>query len=244
MSSSTTEAQLQPSTRKPGGVAELLAIALPMVISQACETLMMFTDRLMLARLGPEHMSAAMGGGLACFLFMTFFMGLTGYATALVAQHLGAGKEKSCALAGMQGVWISLAAWPVIILCMPLGLLLFHSSSIAPEQLELQETYFMWLLYGAGIGLLRNSLASFFSGVGRTKVVMVSAMVALVVNVACNYLLIFGKLGFPAMGIRGAAIGTILGGLFALLVLICSYFAPAIRDRFGVREGFFAWTGS
>lgn len=59
----------------PGGIREMLAIALPMVISTSCETVMTFTDRLFLARLGPAQMSAAMGGGLTSFMMMTFFGG-------------------------------------------------------------------------------------------------------------------------------------------------------------------------
>ena len=85
--------------RAAGGVRELLAIALPMVVSHACETAMTFTDRLFLSRLGPEQMNAAMAGGLTCFMTMTFFLGLTGYTTALVAQYLGAGRKQHCAVA-------------------------------------------------------------------------------------------------------------------------------------------------
>lgn len=72
----------------------MLAIALPMVVSQACDTIMIFTDRLFLAKLGPHLMSAAMGGGLTCFMMMSFFIGLTGYSTALVAQYFGAKKKQ------------------------------------------------------------------------------------------------------------------------------------------------------
>ena len=67
----------------------MIALALPMVVSQACDTVMIFTDRLFLSRLSPELMNAAMGGGLTAFMMMTFFLGLTGYATALVAQYFG-----------------------------------------------------------------------------------------------------------------------------------------------------------
>ena len=56
---------------------ELLAIAFPMVVSQACFTVMTFTDRLFLSRLGSEQMDAAMAGGLTAFVMMTFFMGFS-----------------------------------------------------------------------------------------------------------------------------------------------------------------------
>ena len=95
-----------------GGLREMLAIALPMVVSQACETVLIFTDRLFLSRLGSVPMSAAMAGGLTSFMLMTFFIGLTGYATALVAQYLGAGRKGHCELVLSQAVFLSFLATP------------------------------------------------------------------------------------------------------------------------------------
>ena len=222
--------------RLAGGVAELLAIALPMVVSHACDTVMTFTDRLFLSRLGTEEMNAAMSGGLTCFMMTTFFMGLIGYTTALVAQYLGAGKRDRCAVAATQALVISLAAYPLILAARPLVFYGFEISGIAPEQLACQKVYFGILIYATIIGLLRTSLSSFFSGIGQTRMVMVAAFVAMAANVGFNYVLIFGKLGVPAMGIRGAAYGTVLGGLLGLAVLVGAYLRPSIRRRFRVVE--------
>jgi MATE family multidrug resistance protein len=57
--------QLFSLKQEKGGMAELLVIAFPMIISTACDGVMTFTDRLFLSRLGPEQMNAAMGGGVA-----------------------------------------------------------------------------------------------------------------------------------------------------------------------------------
>jgi MATE family multidrug resistance protein len=220
--------------RAAGGVRELLAIALPMVVSHACETAMTFTDRLFLSRLGPEQMNAAMAGGLTCFMMMTFFLGLTGYTTALVAQYLGAERKRHCAVAVTQALLIALAAWPLILLARPLVYGLFEVSHIAPEQLVPQRAYFDILVYAVGVGLLRHCLSSFFSGSGRTRVVMLSAIVAMVVNVGMNYALIFGKFGLPALGIRGAAYGTITGSVCGLGVLVIAYLMPSNRREYEV----------
>ena len=217
-----------------GGVRELLAIALPMVVSHACDTVMTFTDRVFLSRLGPDEMNAAMSGGLTCFMMMTFFMGLIGYTTALVAQYLGAGKKDRCALATSQALIICLAAYPVILLARPLVLYGFELSGISAGQLASQKMYFGILIYATIIGLLRTSLSSFFSGIGQTRMVMVAAIVAMVANIGLNYVLIFGKLGLPPLGIRGAAYGTILGGLLGLTVLVTAYFWPPNRREYQV----------
>ncbi|MBN1363146.1 MAG: MATE family efflux transporter [Sedimentisphaerales bacterium] len=217
-----------------GGMRELLAIALPMVVSHACDTVMTFTDRLFLSRLGPEQMNASMAGGLATFVVMTFFLGLTGYSTALVAQYLGSGRKDRCATATTQALLVALAAYPLILLARPLVHLAFRKSGISVAQLAPQIAYFDILIYATVIGLFRNCLSSFFSGIGRTRIVMVAAVTAMIVNVGMNYILIFGKLGFPAWGIRGAACGTIIGGLCGLGVLLAAYLGPQIRRTYQV----------
>ncbi len=217
-----------------GGVRELMAVAMPMVVSHACDTVMTFTDRLFLSRLGPEEMNAAMSGGLTSFMMMTFFMGLIGYTTALVAQYLGSGRKDRCAVATTQAMLVCLAAYPLILLAKPLVILLFENSGISAEQLVCQKQYFGILVYAAIVGLLRTCLSSFFSGIGKTRMVMVAAAVAMVMNIGLNYVLIFGKLGMPEMGIRGAACGTIIGGVCGLAVLVAAYLWPSNRREYGI----------
>lgn len=214
----------------------MLAIALPMVVSSACDTVMIFTDRLFLARLSSEAMSAAMGGGLTSFMMSTFFIGLTGYGTALTAQYLGAGRKNRCAVTLTQGLIISLLAYPLILLARPLALGLFQALNIPPGQLAMQTAYFNILVYGALLGLIRNVLSGFFSGIGQTRWVMISSLATLLLNVLANYLLIYGKCGFPALGIAGAAYGTLFGGFCGLVILAAAYLTPANRRAFDLRH--------
>jgi MATE family multidrug resistance protein len=221
-----------------GGIREMLAIALPMVISTSCETVMTFTDRLFLARLGSEQMSAAMGGGLTSFMMMTFFFGLIGFCTALVAQYLGSGRKYLCAAVITQGLILSVIAYPLILAARPLAIYMFDLLRIPPAQLEPQKVYFNILLHGCILRLLYNSLSCFFSGIGKTRIVMVSAMVSMVVNIVLNYILIFGHFGSPAMGIRGAAYGTIIGAFCGLVILAVSYFSKDLRHEYDVLHSF------
>ena len=126
---------------KQGSVAELMVIALPMVISNTCEVTMIFIDRLFLSKLGPEQMNAAMGGGLTCFMMMTFFLGLIGFSTALVAQYLGSGKQNKCAAVTTQAIIICCFAYPIILMTGPIGPWLFEFSGIDPQQIGPQIIY-------------------------------------------------------------------------------------------------------
>lgn len=212
----------------------MIAIALPMVVSSSCDTLMIFTDRLFLSKLSPELMNAAMGGGLTAFMMASFFVGLTGYVTALAAQYFGAGRKKQCALVTTQALIFSFCAYLPILACRPLAHNFFKIMGITQAQIGPQILYFDIVMYGVIFSLCRGCLAGFFSGVGRTRIVMAASCTAMLVNVVLNYVLIFGKFGIPALGITGAAYGTLVGGLSGVLVLAAAYFSRRNMAEFSI----------
>jgi len=214
-----------------GGVKEMVSIALPMVVSSACDTVMMFTDRLFLSKLGPEHMSASMGGGVSAFMVMSFFLGMLGYSTAVTAQFLGAGERNKCPQVTYQAVLISFAAYPLMLLMLPAGLSLFKISGLSGEQLVHQIPYFRILIFASVLGLIRSVFSGFFSGIGHTRIVMLASLSAMFFNMIFSYILIFGKFGFPAMGIKGAAAGSVAGTVVAIAMLCYTYLKYLQRER-------------
>ena len=226
----------------PGGIREILPIALPMMVSSACDTVMIFTNRLFLAKIDSIQMSAAMGGGITYFLLLTFFIGLTGYSSALVAQYYGAGEEKKGSVVTIQAALIAMVAYPFLLIGIPVAHKLFAISGISAEQLLYQKTYFNIMATFCIFALLRNVLSAFFAGIGRTKFVMLAAFIAMIVNVGFNYIMIFGRFGLPTMGIKGAAYGTTLANIFGLGVLLWAYFSRFSRYQFGILKSFhFDW---
>ncbi|MFP4376837.1 MAG: MATE family efflux transporter [Spirochaetales bacterium] len=213
----------------------LVVIALPMVVSQASETAMMFVDRLFLAQVSQVHLAAAMAGGLTTFTVASLFVGLVGYVNAIVAQYHGAGKPEYCARATAQALFVSLLAVPLLVVVAIVIPGFFQIMGHAPAQVPLETTYARWLISGAVLLLLRNALTGFFLGIGRTRVVMVSNIAAMVVNIPLNYVLIFGAFGIPPLGIVGAAIGTLGGGATALAILVIGYFSRRTNDQYHTR---------
>ncbi len=224
--------------RNPGGIRELLIIALPMIISTACDGVMTFTDRLFLARVAPEQMNAAMGGGVALQMLMFFFVGLTGYSTALVAQYFGAGEKHNSTKAAFQAILVTLFAWPVVLVAKPLLIEFFYLMKLPESQIPFQIRYLNILVWGGLFSMMRYTLGCYFTGIGKTKIVMTATLVAMIVNIILDYVLIFGKFGFPAMEIEGAAIATMSGWFCAVVILISAYLGPVNRKVFAVMKSF------
>lgn len=221
-----------------GGVMELLAIAMPMIISTACDGIMTFTDRLFLAKLSSEQMNAAMGGGVMLQVMTFFFIGLIGYSTALVAQYLGSEQKHLSPVAAFQSALVALFATPIIYLCIPFAPMFFNFMHVPKEQVGFQIIYFNILVYGVPFTLLRSCLGCYFSGIGKTKIVMFANLLAVVVNVFLDYVLIFGKYGFPQLGVAGAAIATVAGGASGVFLLLAGYFSRSNREEFSVMKSF------
>ena len=221
-----------------GGIVEMLLIALPMFASMGCDAIMTFTDRIFLAKLSTDHMNASLGGGMFLATFTIFFTGLISYSTALVAQYLGAGFKSRAAVTTFQAIILALVAYPIILIATPLAKIIFQHMNIPVNQLPLQIEYFSTLLWGSIFLFLRTALSSFFSGLGRTKFIMIAAIASLITNVLFNYALIFGNFGFPKLGIRGAALGTNIGAFVGVLILFLLYISKKNREDFQVMKSF------
>ena len=219
-----------------GTFRELITLALPMVVSQGAFALMVFVDRLFLSQLGAAHMAASMGGGVASFFTIALFTGVLSYANALVAQYYGAGEFHKCPRVVTQGLVLAVGSLPVIAL---IGWGVYHLFAVvghAPEQLRLERIYYVILLYGCLFNLTKTCIASYFAGIGRTRIVMIADVLGVLLNIPLSYVLIFGELGFPELGIAGAAIGTVIATVFSLLVFLYFYLEAGHRAQFGVPE--------
>jgi MATE family multidrug resistance protein len=198
----------------PGGIAALIPIAVPMILSNIFDTVMMFVDRLYLAYVGKEQMAACMGAGITSWSCMVFFVSVISYASAMVARSYGAGRHAECSPAVWQGIRLGVFSYPLVIAAGFLAVCAFALAGHDPLQVKLETIYFWYMLIGGGLlALIRAPLAAFFSGIGKTKVIMQASFAAMLVNLLFNYLLIFGKFGFPRLEIVGAALGTLLASL-------------------------------
>ena len=217
---------------------ELLTLAYPMIISQGAFAVMIFTDRYFMSLVSPTHMGASLAGGVASFFCMSLFIGVLSYSNALTAQYFGRKQFDKCSLVVTQGLLLTLFFAPLLVAIGYISRGSFEFMGHAPEQAALAQQYFIILIWGAIFSLGKTCIASYFSGIGRTHIVMIADTVGVAINIPLTWALIFGYGEVPAMGIAGAAYATIISTLISLLIFSCFYLEKRHATTFLVKQSF------
>lgn len=219
------------------GTRQLLAIALPLILSTGSWSLQHFVDRMFLAWHSAEALAAATPAGILNYTLMSLFIGTAGYVSTFVAQYAGAGRPERIGPSVWQGLYVALAGTVAMGLLIPLAGPIFRAIGHAPEIQRQEAVYFGLLCLGALPAIANAAVAGFFSGRGETWPVLWVNLLITALNIGLDYLLIFGAGPFPGLGIAGAAIATNLAmaaGLLAYLALMAS---PEHDWRFRVLRG-------
>ena len=208
----------------------VLAIVIPVVIQNGVSQFVSVLDNLMVGRLGTEEMSGVAIANQLIFVFnLTIFGGLSG-ASIFGAQF--AGKKDTDGVRHVLRFKLLICAGVCAAALLILGFfhrplldLFLHESGAEGDlsaTLDYGSEYVLILLIGLVPSALSMCYAFSLRETGETFVPMVGSGSAVLVNLLFNYLLIFGKLGFPALGVRGAAIATVVSR-FAELLIIAVY---------------------
>jgi MATE family multidrug resistance protein len=113
---------------------------------------------------------------------MFFFCRLVGYSTALSAQYYGSGKREYAPVTAFQSMLVVAVSYPLILALVPFAKYLFTVMGVSESQIGYQCDYIDVLALGALPGLLRHAFGCYFSGIGRTKVVMLATLIAMAVK--------------------------------------------------------------
>jgi MATE family multidrug resistance protein len=207
-----------------GGGREVLVVAYPLILAQMSFTVQVFVDRLFLTWHSAEAVAGAVTGLFVVWALVGLCIGTGEYLTTFVAQYLGAGRLARIGPAMWQGIYFSLAAGLVLALLAPLAGPVFALAGHEARVRAHEVTYASILLLGSGPVILMATLSTFFAGRGSTRVVLVVNVVATAVNCVFDYAWIFGRLGFSARGVAGAAWATVTSqvvgaAIFLALVL-------------------------
>ncbi len=206
-----------------GNISKLvLSLAIPLIASNIFSTIFELIDAIFIGKLGSEALAGVAMSGVILFFLATFGIGLNIGTVALVARFTGAGNykqaDKTVEQAFLVGILISLFLSIIGYIFAPrilsiLGakdkVLYYVTSYIKILLLGIYTMFFMFL----GSASLR--------GTGDTKTPMKIIIFSVILNIILDWILIFGKFGFPALGTKGAALATVISrGIGAVLFLI------------------------
>lgn len=190
----------------------MLRLAAPMVISTISFTIMQFVDRFMVSRLGTTALAAVWPAGFVGFLPGAFAIGSLTSLNTFVSQCHGRGDNKDCSNYFWQSLYMGFAySLLVLVIMWPTAPRIFEILDQPQEVVGLEVIYLRIMLYAHLVAIVNWSSNQFFMGIHKPIITMYASLFGQAVNLVCNYLLIFGKFGFPAMGIAGAGWGTFIG---------------------------------
>ncbi|SDF20676.1 multidrug resistance protein, MATE family [Pricia antarctica] len=186
-----------------------IKLAVPVIMGMLGHTFVQLADNIMVGQLGTAELAAVSLGNSFVFIAMSLGIGFSTAITPLVAEADGAGNQADGKSALKHGLVLctvlGLALFGVILLAKPLMYLMEQP----PEVVELAIPYLDLVAFSLVPLIIFQAFKQFSEGLSQTKYPMYATILANVVNIVLNYLLIFGSLGFPEMGIVGAAIGTL-----------------------------------
>ncbi len=210
----------------------MLGLALPVVTVQVGMMSMGVVDTVMVGHLSPQALAAVALGNLYFFVPAVFGMGTLMVLDPVVAQAVGAGDAPSTARGVQRGVLLALLltvpSAVLLLLAEPILALLRQPADVSPLAAQYSVRMAPGVLPFFLFVVFRQSLQA----LGRTRPIVITIVVANVLNALLNWVLIFGHLGAPAMGVAGSAWATTLSRwLLCLLLPVLSWhtLAPQIR---------------
>lgn len=227
----------QDTAKEEASLKYMLKIAGPMVIATSSYTLMQFIDRMMVAYYSEDSIAAILPASMVSFIPASFALGVITTVNTFVSQCLGRGNKKECSNYCWQSIYMGLiySAFTFMILW-PLAPQVFKMMKQPSDIIGLEVTYLRIMLIAQFVTIFMWSSNHFFMGIHRPVISMYTAVISQVVNVIANYVLIFGKFGFPEMGLAGAGWGTFIGAVVGTVLRMWMFLGKDINSKFNSRH--------
>lgn len=218
---------------------EIWRVTYPIFLGLLAQNVINVTDTAFLGRVGEVALGAAAMGGLLYICVYTIAFGFSVGSQILIARRNGEGNYRAVGLIMWQGTAFSFGMAVCLLILMyfsaaPLIRLLITSDSIYGATYE----FFTWRIWGFLFAFVNVMFRGLYIGITRTKVLTMNAVVMALVNVVLDYALVFGELGLPEMGVRGAALASVIAEASSLLFfLLYTYYKVDLKkyglNRFG-----------
>lgn len=228
----------------------ILAIALPILVSVLMEQLIGMTDTAYLGRVGEVELGAAALGGIAYTVVFMLGLGFSIGVQIIIGRRNGEGAYTTIGSVFYHGLFfLLLLSLVLVVFVFFFGDRLMNSLISSPEIASASDIYLTWRMAGIPFAFITLVFRAFYIGTTNTRTLTLNSLVMVLSNVVFNYVLIFGKFGFPALGIQGAAIGSALAEIVSFLFFLvytsrridCAKYAlnAMPRFRFGILKNVF-----
>ncbi len=212
-------------------------ISYPIFLSLLAQNIINVTDTAFLGRVGEVELGASAMGGLYYICAFTIAFGFSTGSQIVIGRRNGERNFSAVGPVVIQGTFF------LLVLALALFLLsrlwtdnLMHLMISSEEIWGATMKYLDWRLFGFFFSFVNVMFRAFFVGVTRTKVLTLSAVVMAFVNVLLDYLLIFGRVGLPKMGIEGAAIASVMAEAVTLVFFLTYTYFTVDRRKYGLNR--------
>ena len=228
---------LDESRRRRAELRNVIAMAVPVVITTSSRALMDVADYIMITQLHSDEAQAAiLPAQLVMWVYIILGMGIVSLVNTFAAQCLGRQQYRQCSAYAWQVLYIAALVGIIGLALRPalpvLIALIGHDSTVQALELD----YLKVVILAVGPTIAATGLGWFFVGIHRPWVTMWSVVEANVVNVVVSIVLIFGFLGFEPMGIAGAAWGTLAGVSYRTIRLTLALITPSMQRTYAARD--------
>lgn len=215
-----------------GTLRMLLVLALPMILARATQSVMTFADALMVEHLGPASIAASATGGFNTFLIMILPMGTAFIVQSFVSQLVGAGDRNSTTRFAWYGLIIAGVAGGIALALIPLVDPLLELADFSDEVRAAMSSYIAIRMFSVAAVVAVEALGNWYGGLGNTWMALIASVISMCSDLFLNWVLIYGNLGAPEMGVDGAALSSTIGSFVGL-----AFLAVAFWRRWGMAIG-------
>ena len=196
------------------------AVSVPLIFAEVSETILHVTDTMFLARVGTVEVGAVALADAILEIWVVLTVGLVDGIQVLLARRVGQGRDRAVGETFNQGLLllaaVSIALTLSLLAASPhLSAWLVHSADVGAAT----DAFLEVMAYGIAFNAANLAYSALLVGLARTRVLIWATIVLAATNIGFDYVLIFGKLGLPALGIRGAALGSLGAEIVAFLFL-------------------------
>lgn len=195
-------------------------LAYPVMLSQLGQILVGVSDSVMVGQLGTAPLAGVSLGNSIFILFLTFGIGISYGITPLVAKADGEGNNKKIIDVLKHGFLVNGITGLVLFLLLFLTSFIFPYLNQPEDVILFAKPYFLVISFSIIPFMVFQVFRQFAEGLSLTRQAMIITISGNILNIFFNYILIFGKLGFPAYGIVGAGIATLISRIYMAVAMI------------------------